>query len=145
MGQLCCSGVPLATVHWCAGLQVCRWASVPLDGYLLRPMARANASFKEEPFSTDSINKRLQHHLQRLGLFGGESSHGFRRGTVLHDHQQLGRSAEDVGRRLLHVNPGGPQTQQYLDTSMETGRPASPSRRATPARPPWSCPTLRWS
>ena len=86
----------------------------------MRPLAADNQSFKEVTFSTDSINKRLQNHLQRLRLFNGESSHGLRRSTVQHDSEQ-GATVEAVGRRLLHVKPGGPQAMQYLDTSRQTG------------------------
>ena len=100
--------------------QVSLWAQAPIDGFLLKPLADNSQAFKEAAFSTDSINKRLQHHLRRLGLFNGESSHGLRRGTIQHDSEG-GASAEAVGRRLLHVLPGGPQTLQYLDTSRETG------------------------
>lgn len=103
---------------------------VPIDGYLLRPLSDDGSHFKEEPLSTDNINKRLQLHLRRLGLYeNGVSTHGLRRGTVIHDHQDLGKSAQECGQRLQHTRPGGPQTLQYLDTSRETGGPAKHCRR----------------
>jgi hypothetical protein len=105
---------------------------VPLDGYLLRPLSKNERSFQQQALSTDSINKRLQQHLQRLGLHEGESSHGLRRGTGIHDHQVRGLSAVAVGMRLQHVQPGGPQTLQYLDTSRETGGPPRQRRRVEP-------------
>lgn len=79
------------------------------------------------------MNKRLQEHLQRAGLFEGQSTHSLRRGTVQHDHHQLGHSAAAVGSRLQHAQPGGPQTLQYLDTSRETGAPPRQRRRVQSA------------
>ena len=104
-------------------LQVCQHAGAPTSGFLLRPTEKSGTSFKEDPLTTSAFNKRLQHHLQRLGLLEGESSHGLRRGTVIHDHQLRGLSAADAGMRLQHAQPGGPQTLRYLDTSRETQRP----------------------
>ncbi len=109
-------------------LQMCLWASVPISGHLLRPLAAEGASFRETPLDSDAINKRLQHHLSRLGLFEGESTHGVRRGTLIHDYQELGKSAVDVGHRLQHAQPGGPQSMQYVDTSRETGGPSKQKR-----------------
>lgn len=103
-------------------LQLCTGAGVCTTGFLLRPATDDRSGFKEAPLSTSALTKRLQHHLDRLGMFAGESSHGVRRGTVIHDHQQLGQSAAAAGRRLLHNMPGGPQTLVYLDTSRETQR-----------------------
>ena len=78
--------------------------------------------------STSSYNKRVQQHLEKMGQLAGESSHGLRRGTVIHDHQQ-GASLTSVGLRLQHRKPGGPQTLQYLDTSRETERPCRKRQR----------------
>lgn len=109
--------------------QVCTWAGVPTDGYLLRPLSKSGAAFLSSPLATDEICKRLQHHLRRLGLYEGETTHSLRRGTVIHDHQELGKTAAECGARLQHKQPGGPQTLQYLDTSRETGGPPHQRRR----------------
>ena len=105
-----------------------KWAGLPTSGHLLSPLQDNKCSFKAEPLSTSAFNRRLQHHLQSLGLFQGESTHGLRRGTVIHDHEQ-GATATEAGARLQHTQPGGRQTQQYLDTSRETGGPARKRRR----------------
>ncbi len=97
---------------------------MPVGSYLLSPLVKNGSRFQDAPLSTDSINKQLQQHMRRLGLFDGESSHGLRRGTVIHDHQVLDKTPFECGMRLQHVAPGGPQTLQYLDTSRETGAPA---------------------
>ena len=110
-------------------MQVYLWAGLPLDTYLLRPLLEDHSGFKSYALSTDAINKQLQVHLRRLGLYQGETTHSLRRGTVIHDYQHLGLSAESAGRRLQHVRPGGPQTMQYLDTSRETGGPPRQRRR----------------
>ncbi|KAL4439968.1 hypothetical protein ABPG75_002969 [Micractinium tetrahymenae] len=110
-------------------LQVHQWVGLPTNSYLVRPLADDHLSFKAGPLSTSAFNKQLQHHLRRLGLFQGESTHGLRRGTVIHDHQQLGRTPAEAGLRLQHANPGGPQTLQYLDTSRESGGPPKQRRR----------------
>ena len=104
-------------------------AGIAVTGYLLRPLTCRLDTFKDSPLSTTALNKRLQHHLTRLGLFEGESSHGLRRGTVIHAYQEQGLSAYDVGMRLQHAQPGGPQTLQYLDTSRETERPSRKRRQ----------------
>lgn len=111
--------------------QVYLWVGLPTTGYLLRPLNDDRIGFKPEPLCTSTLNRQLQHHLRRLGLFQGESTHGLRRGTAIHDHQHQGRSPAEVGLRLQHVNPGGPQTLQYLDTSRETGGPPRQRRRLT--------------
>ncbi|KAL4448041.1 hypothetical protein ABPG75_005260 [Micractinium tetrahymenae] len=110
-------------------LQVHQWVGLPTNSYLVRPLADDHLSFKAGPLSTSAFNKQLQHHLRRLGLFQGESTHGLRRGTVIHDHQQLGRTPAEAGLRLQRANPGGPQTLQYLDTSRESGGPPKQRRR----------------
>ncbi|KAL4437099.1 hypothetical protein ABPG75_004238 [Micractinium tetrahymenae] len=109
-------------------IQACPTCHLSTSGYLLHAQTPDGQGFKQEPWSTSSLNKRLQHHLHRLGLFAGESSHGLRRGTAIHDHQQLGSTPAAIGDRLLHADPGGVQTKRYLDTSRETERPVRQRR-----------------
>lgn len=80
---------PLLTPWSCPSpcCQVLKWVTLPTDGFLMCPLASDLCSFKTEPLSTSAVNKRLQHHLLRLGLFQGESTHGLRRGTVIHDRE----------------------------------------------------------
>lgn len=111
-------------------MQVFLWVGLPTDSFLLCPLSENRQNFKPEPLSTTAFNKQLQHHLRRLGLFDGQSTHGLRRGTVIHDHQQGGSSPVDAGVRLQHSSPGGLQTQYYLDTSRETGGPPRQRRRS---------------
>ena len=123
-------GLPwLTAFHACCLLQNCQSAGFPTNGYLLRPQTTNRKGFKDSAFTTSALNKRLQHHLQQMGELAGESSHGLRRGTVIHDHQQQGASLASIGLRLQHVQPGGPQTMQYLDTSRETERPCRKRRQ----------------
>lgn len=110
-------------------LQVYQWVGVSVEPCLLRPLNQNGSSFKDEPLSSDDILKRLQHHLRRLGLAAGETTHSLRRGTVILDYQVLGKSAAECGARLQHMNPGGPQTLQYLETSREAGGPPRQRRR----------------
>ena len=110
-------------------MQVFLWVGLSTSGFLLRPFQPDKRSFKDQPLGTDAYLKQLQHHLRQTGLFSGETTHSLRRGTVIHDYQEVGKTPGEVGRRLQHVTPGGPQTMQYLDTSREVGCPPRQRRR----------------
>lgn len=95
------------------------------------PSSKDGLSFVDAPLSKGYPSKVLQKHLKACGLFEGESGHGMRRGTVIHDSMMGKLSLAEIGQRLQHKKPGGPQTQQYLDTSRETGKPKRCRRAST--------------
>lgn len=104
----------------------CQRIGESLEPYLLRPESYDRRSFKAEPMSSSTLNKRFQKHLKDLNMFAGESLHGIRRSAMQHHHTQ-GSSLEELGRHALQVTPA--VTAAYLDTSRETGGPVRQKRR----------------
>lgn len=108
----------------CLSLQMYGAAGIACTPFLLRPCHAANhTSLQATHLSSTELNKRFKEHLSKYSTADRETLYGLRRGTVIHDQLVLGRSAVEVGRRLQHAKPGAQQTQQYLDTSRETGGP----------------------
>ena len=87
---------------------------------LVRASTPDKTGFKATPLT--DFNHRLRSLLSTFTTLQGETTHSLRRGPAQHAHVQLGQSAADVGARLQHREPGGPQTRVYLDASREGGR-----------------------
>ena len=96
-------------------------AGVSPTPFLVRASTADKTGFKATPLT--EFNHRLRALLAEFSTPEGETTHSLRRGPAQHAHAQLGQSAAAVGARLQHREPGGPQTQVYLDASRETGRP----------------------
>lgn len=104
-------------------MQMYRAAGLPDEPYLLRPSnPRDHLTLQLCNLSSTELNTRFKEHLQQYSIFTGQTLYGLRRGTAIHDSNS-GKSTADIGLRLQHAQPGGRQTQQYLDTSRETGGP----------------------
>jgi len=88
--------------------------------FLFRPTTADHMGFKDAAASSGALNQRFKQHLQRCGLYAGETLHGVRRGTMQAAHQ-AGASVDTVGATALQVTSA--VTRMYLDTSRETGGP----------------------
>ncbi|GAQ93491.1 putative DNA breaking-rejoining enzymes [Klebsormidium nitens] len=75
------------TFLWAAGLlhhemEVCGHAAG--SEFLFRPLNKQRNGFGTTALSAGAMNRRVQRHLQRAGLFEGETLHSFRRSAVQH-------------------------------------------------------------
>lgn len=86
----------------------------PLVDYVFRPLvASDHRRFQSGPLSAPALNKRLQFHLQALGLWCGQTAHGVKRGRMQHEMFNEARSLSDIshGRHrsesttMTYVNP----------------------------------------
>lgn len=104
-------------------MQMYTAAGLPSQPFLLRASNPGDhLTLQLSYISSTELNTRFKEHLQRYSTATGPTLYGLRRGTAIHDFNS-GKSAADIGNRLQHAQPGAQQTQQYLDTSRETGGP----------------------
>lgn len=54
------------------------------DGFLFRPVTRRRDGFETCALSSGAMNRRIQRHMQRAGVFNGETLHSFRRSAAQH-------------------------------------------------------------
>ena len=86
---------------------------------LFRPLAPDGKRFKETPLSSSAMGARLRMHLVAAGLYGGETVHSFRRGS-LQNAQAVGlppSSLLDLGQLRTPA-----VLERYLDSSRHLGR-----------------------
>ncbi|GIL91513.1 hypothetical protein Vretimale_18401 [Volvox reticuliferus] len=80
---------------------VCRTLDMPVRCYVFRPFTRVGRSYREAPLSTEALEHRLDMPLKAAGLYGGETVHSFRRGS-LQRALRTGVSEADL-MRLSHI------------------------------------------
>eukprot|EP00798_Chlamydomonas_sp_ICE-L_P029115 gene29115-biopygen32986 len=109
--------------HLWAYLQLCDLAGHPISHFLFRPALPTSRGFKEAPYSSSCFTKLIKRHLKALDMYGGETSHSFRRGTLQATAATSGRQAA-----ALH---GGIKTARvvslYLHPTRHLGRVSPPS------------------
>ena len=77
-----------------------RASGSPLLSRLFMKSNAAQDGFEDEDFKSDAFNKRLQKHLQAMGVWSGETTHSLRRGStqLLKD---LGATVSEIGEKRL--------------------------------------------
>lgn len=84
--------------------------------YIFRPLSPSWAAFQEQAYSCTSFAKMIKARLTAIGLYSGETTHSFRRGTLQATNAQAGILAAAVQGRIKT-----PQIlNKYLDTQRRT-------------------------
>ncbi|GIM15341.1 hypothetical protein Vretimale_18025, partial [Volvox reticuliferus] len=100
-------------------MDLCRTLGMPVEGYLFRPVIRGGRRYREAPLSTEALEHRLVMHLEAAGLYGGETIHSFRRGSLQHA-LQMGVSEADL-MRLSHIRSIA-TLRRYVDPTRHQAR-----------------------
>jgi hypothetical protein len=74
-------------------LRRCLLSRMAVTHYVLRPLARDGTHFTDAPYSTSSFGHHLTTVLTTLGIYGGETPHSYRRGTLQHTYNAAGHAA----------------------------------------------------
>ena len=77
-----------------------RVSGSPLLTRLFKPSNPAQDGFKDGEFTSSAFNKRLQKHLQVLGIWNGETGHSLRRGST-QLLKELGATVAEIGEKRL--------------------------------------------
>ncbi|GLC46805.1 hypothetical protein PLESTB_001801300 [Pleodorina starrii] len=97
-------------------MQACGAPGAPpgsgLTGYLFRPLRADHTGFREAPLGSSGLTYRLRQHLQQAGLYGGETCHSFRRGTLQHMEANGAETAAMLARGQMRQTA---TLQRYLD------------------------------
>lgn len=79
----------------------------PVEHWLFMPCAGSRSGkFKKEAYNSGALCRRLVLHLQREGIWVGQTLHGIRRGSAQEVHNGgAGESLEAIARKRLWANP----------------------------------------
>ncbi|GAB4815694.1 hypothetical protein N2152v2_002740 [Parachlorella kessleri] len=83
--------------------------------YLICPSAKSRLGFEDRPLPTSALYNRIVKAAKELGLYRGQSLHGFRRGSLQHSRAQ-GASKEELSRQSRI------QTEAVLDRYLNKRR-----------------------
>ncbi|GIL66332.1 hypothetical protein Vafri_19905 [Volvox africanus] len=100
-------------------MDACHAANAPVQGYLFRPVTRGGQAYREAALSTEALEHRLGLHLKTAGLFGGETVHSFRRGSLQHALRS-GITEADL-MRLSHIRSLA-TLRRYVDPTRHEAR-----------------------
>ena len=90
----------------------------PEDFFIFPTLSRSRREFDlTNPMNSNKVNSRLEFHLRRYGLWAGETSHSFKRSSMV--HSQL--DSEDVAARAS-LTPG--TVEYYRDLRRPARGPA---------------------
>lgn len=105
--------------HLWVFLQLCHLTGHTITHYIMRPLLPSKKGFKEAPYSSSSFAKLIQSHLTTLGMYSGETSHSFRRGTLQATAAKSGRQAAALHGNIkspkvlsLYLHPARHMTKQ---------------------------------
>ena len=115
-------------------MKLCGQLGHPVTDHIFRPLNDTKNGFKSTGYSTPALSHMVRHRLEAVGLYQGETSHSFRRGSLQALEQAAGSSTSHsevvqmAGKQARIKTPRVVNT--YLDSTRHIGRTKLGKRRA---------------